>query len=480
VETIVGLLTGYLLWLLLSNLVTPEIIGKSSVVISFSGIFMTIANIGIPLGISHLLGKNRIENNLEYSMIYVKTSIIITILGIIAVTLTILISKEIIYFFDIYLIVLSVLIIASSCMASLFRYIVIATLDTKKLPLVILASSGAKSVIAIGLVFIGEGVIGIIIGHLSYHLVSCFLLAYYVKGIVQSYPKKHVSEYRSAFKRILSASVPSWVPTLITGIGGGDLGLIIIFALTGASQAGSYFLAYSIYSALAAISYSLFTIALPWLSGMDDRRKRLTSELIKLSLILSVPISSSIILYSYDVMLSFGIGYTNASTSLGILLSTLLPFSFFIGITTLVYSYGNYRQVLLLGLVSTLPRVFLYITLTGSYGATGVAVSFAVGTIAGFILAIHLAKKMSFRISARELSAIMLIPLGVSFVFVYFNINYVLAILATTMMSYILFMKLQILKRDEVEDTLNLLPLSIRKPLTKMIDGLWRKLGPKY
>jgi O-antigen/teichoic acid export membrane protein len=58
VETIVGLLSGYFLSLLLSNLVTPEIIGKSSIVISSSSIFMTITSIGVPFGVSHLLGKS--------------------------------------------------------------------------------------------------------------------------------------------------------------------------------------------------------------------------------------------------------------------------------------------------------------------------------------------------------------------------------------------------------------------------------------
>jgi hypothetical protein len=55
--------------------------------------------------------------------------------------------------------------------------------------------------------------------------------------------KISLAKYRNTFKSILLASVPSWIPTLITGIGSGDLGLIIVFGSSGASEAGSYFLA---------------------------------------------------------------------------------------------------------------------------------------------------------------------------------------------------------------------------------------------
>jgi len=480
IETIVGLFSGYILWLILSNIVTPEIIGNSSIVISFSSIFATIASIGVPFGVSHLLGKSIIENRLDYSIKYVKTAIVIVMMGIFATSTIILILREAIYFFDITLITLSILIMGTSCMATLFRYVVIATLDTKKLPVIILVSSGTKTILAIVLVLVGYGVIGITMGYLSYHVISCLLLSYTVMTILKTYPKKSLIKYRNTFKSMLLASVPSWIPTLITAIGSGDLGLIIVFGSSGARQAGSFFLSYAIYSAMAAICYSLFSIALPLLSGMDDSRKRLTSELMKMSLIVSMPISSSIIFYSYDVMRSFGTGYTNASMSLEILLLTLLPFSFFIGVMTLVYSYGNYRQVLLLGIASALPRTLLYFVLSGPFGATGVAVSYAVGTIIGFFVAIAIAKKVKFWISWRDISAVMTIPLGISFAFAYFSINFIPAVAATIVISYIVFLKLKILKRNEVEDTLNLLPDNIGKPITKVVNLLGMKLNPEY
>jgi O-antigen/teichoic acid export membrane protein len=64
-------------------------------------------------------------------------------------------------------------------------------------------------------------------------------------------------------------------------IGSAELGTIIIFGSLGADQAGSYFISYAIFSMVAAISYSIFTIAFPWLSSMNEGRTRLLWKLLK-------------------------------------------------------------------------------------------------------------------------------------------------------------------------------------------------------
>ena len=73
--------------------------------------------------------------------------------------------------------------------------------------------------------------------------------------------------------------------------------------------------------------------------------------------------------------------HTNAAGPLAVLLLSLLPNCIVIGVTTLTYSYGNFRQVLFLGLAAAVPRVILYFTLVGSYDARGVAISYSVGCV---------------------------------------------------------------------------------------------------
>jgi O-antigen/teichoic acid export membrane protein len=480
-ETIIGLFSGYVLWLILSRIATPEAIGISSTVISFSSIFAGIATIGVPYGITHYLGKSLSEQRLEKSKIFIKTSIIIVAAGIIG-------TSAIIYFFwerinvylELNLIILSILLIATSSMASLFRSIVIATQNTRRLPLITLVSAVTRTIIAIGLVLTMFAGIGITIGYLSYQVVSCFFLAYIVMTVFGPFGKIYFTKFGDNFKNIITASIPSWIPALITTIGSGDLGIILVFGSKGASQAGSYFLAYAIFSAVAAISYSLFTVAFPLLSGMVDGRKTLTWNLLKMSLIISLPLSFSIIFYSYNITLLFGTAYTNASLSLEILLLSLLPNCILIGVTTLAYSYGNFRQVLFLGLAAAVPRVILYFTLVGSYGSTGVAISYTVGSVIAFVASLYVAKKIGLIISWRDVLIVLMVPLGVSLCFVYFNINYIVAIISTIVVSYIVFIKLEILKRDVVENTLNLFPNSIGKPIMKIVSVLGTKINRRY
>jgi O-antigen/teichoic acid export membrane protein len=480
IETIIGLLSGYVLWFILSRIATPEAIGISSAIISFSAIFAGIATIGVPYGISHFLGKSLSHQQLE-KKIFVNTSILIVACGIFATSTVVYFIREWIYVsLDVNLIILSILLIATYSMTSLFRAIVIATLDTKRLPVITLVSSLVRTILAIVLVLSIMPGVGIIIGYLSFQIVSCIFLVFIVMRVFGLGGKLYLSKIRVAFKSLIVASVPSWIPTLITSIGSGDLGIIIIFGSKGAGLAGSYFLAYAIFSAIAAVSYSLFTFAFPLLSGMIDGRKTLTWNLIKISLIVSLPVSCSIIFYSYDITLLVGTAYTNASTSLAILLFSLLPNSIVIGVTTLTYSYGNFRHVLFLGLAAAVPRVILYFVLVGPYGTTGVAISYLIGSVVSFAASIVVAKKIGLNISWRDVILVMSIPLGVSLPFVYFNINYVIGIIASIVVSYVLFIKLGILKRHEVEDTVSLLPQNVGQSINKIISVIGTKINRGY
>jgi O-antigen/teichoic acid export membrane protein len=480
IETIIGLLSGYVLWFILSRITTPEAIGVSSAIISFSAIFAGIATIGVPYGISHFLGKSLSNQQLE-KKVFINTSILIVASGIFATsTIVYFIREWINVSLDVNLIILSILLIATYSMTYLFRSIVIATLDTKRLPIITLVSSVTRTILAIVLVFSIMPGVGIIIGYLSYQVVSCLFLAFIVMRVFGLGGKIYFPKIRETFKSLIIASIPSWIPALITSIGSGDLGIIIIFGSKGASQAGSYFLAYAVFSAIAAVSYSLFTIAFPLLSGMVDGRKRLTWNLIKISLIVSLPVSSSIIFYSYNITLLFGTAYTDASVPLAVLLLSLLPNCIVIGVTTLAYSYGNFRQVLFLGLAAAVPRVILYFLLVGPYGTTGVAISYSVGSVVAFIVSIMIAKKIGLIISWRDVLSVMLIPLGLSLSFAYFNINYIIGIIASIVVSYVVFIKLEILKRHEVENTLSLLPENIGQPIIKLVSVLGTKINREY
>ena len=216
----------------------------------------------------------------------------------------------------------------------------------------------------------GVGATGITLGYMSAFASSAILLSYTLLRIFKPYQKDSEIDLYQACKTILLASISSWAPKVLSVIGA-RIGTVFVFAIEGANQAGSYFIASSVFYAITAMMDSLFSIAFPVLSSMDDQRKRYVWRLIKISLVITL-LSSTAILYSEEILSIFGQGYVGMSVPLKIILLSTLAIIFNVGITTLVYSYGNYWYVLFIGIGSSAPRILLYFILIPLYGSTGV------------------------------------------------------------------------------------------------------------
>jgi O-antigen/teichoic acid export membrane protein len=164
------------------------------------------------------------------------------------------------------------------------------------------------------------------------------------------------------------------------------------------------------------VMYSLFTISFPAMSAMEDGRKRFTANTIRLSLIMAIPFTSSLIFYSRDILGLLGTDYTPAYRILDILLLSMVPTAIQYGITSLVYSYGKYRQVLLLGLTTSIPRITLYFILVPVFGSIGGAIAFTVGVLIGFISSIIVARENGSTIEWRNTLLILTIPMVISLI----------------------------------------------------------------
>jgi O-antigen/teichoic acid export membrane protein len=258
-------------------------------------------------------------------------------------------------------------------------------------------------------------------------------------------------------------------------IGSAELGTVIVFGSLGANQAGSYFISYAIFSVVAAISYSIFTVAFPWLSSLNDGRKRLLWKLLKTSLLLTLPISSSLIFYSNDVMMLIGKDYVQGTAALQLFLISMLPNSVFIAISILVYSYRNYKQVLVLGLSSSIPRVIFYFVLVLLYGSTGAALSYALGSLTGFIVSVIVAKNIGMILYWRDIVLMLILPLSLSFAFDYVGLNYVIGILCAVVITYATLYKCRFIKKEDTESILELLPMGLKGTVTNLLN----KIGTK-
>ncbi len=469
IQIISSLTAGYIFMILLSRITTPEIIGVFSLLVSLSEIFANIAIIGMPDGIQRFVGKNFLQQKYADAKLFVKVSLIFLSIGIAAscaVTLLLHDWLSEIFGIEFNLIVVVVLLIGSSGIYAVLYSVVIASLKTRVLPLIIITTSIARVLLSLILVLIGGGSVGLTLGYTFFgQILSAILLGIVVKNLFKKTGTlKPEVTVRNASKNLLTAGVVSWIPLLVTTLGL-QMGNLILFGVHGSTQSGIYFVILAIVSAINALMYSLFTIALPALSSMRDGRKRFAWQTIRLSSIVVLPLSSSLIFYSKDIINLIGTDYIEGSLSFQILLLSMFPSVVLSGVETLVYSYGKYKNTLGINLAVNIPRTILYFIFVPLFGMTGAALSFTIGSAIGFIVSSVIAKRITMKIFWRSLFLILFIPLFIGFVFAFLNVIYIIGIILTITISYLFLMKLNILTRSDISYILGLLPYAVSKPL---------------
>jgi O-antigen/teichoic acid export membrane protein len=449
-------------------------------VISLATILATIAMLGIPTGVQRFVGKAIAEKNTIEIAKYIWSSLLLLTLGIIASSVSVLIiSQWLIAIFDIDLglILIALALVASMALSTVFRAIVISTLKTQILPIVLVLSTVVKVLLAIVLALVGLGAVGVMMGFASYSIISAIVLGAVCLRVVkhQMFERRHM-QWRFHLKEITSASVVVWVPTIIYTVGI-HLGPIAVFGINGASGAGIFFMALAVTIAISAVMQVLFNIALPLLSGMTDGRKRLIWKTIKLSAVISVPLSFSLVFYSNDIMGLLGDEYREGSLPLSILLLSIIPILLTTGITTLALAYRSYQDVLAIGLAANVPRALLYLLLLPAYGNTGAALAYTLGSFVGLIISLIIAARRGMGLDLKFLGSTTLIPLFLGLTLSYVQINYLLGIVLTIIVSYVLILKLRIYTIAEITEVLEFLPVSVSIKISRMIRFAGKYLG---
>jgi hypothetical protein len=110
-----------------------------------------------------------------------------------------------------------------------------------------------------------------------------------------------------------------------------------------------------------------------------------------------------------------------------------------------------------------------------NFWLTGAAMSNIIGSIIGFAVSIAIAKKLECKYFRKILFYINYLTVLVYFLS-YLGINYTRGIFAPLIVSHILFLKLQILTRSDIIDSLRILPVSISNPIINVLNTLRKKL----
>jgi O-antigen/teichoic acid export membrane protein len=480
IENISNMVYGYAFWYILSKITTPDVIGISSSLISLAIIFVSLASLGVPVGSQRFLGKMFLERKFEDVKLFVMTSLLITTIGIITCCGLLLMSRG--WLFGTYpynLVVVTVILIASSTISILFRYVIIASLETKKLLIISVFSSGVKLFLTIILVFITDDNLGVIIGFTVAPMLAAILLAINVKSLIKVSRVRSSFKFIETFKILIRASAVTWIPSLIDTIGG-QIGTITVLAIQGSSQAGFYFIAFQISIGISAVIWALESVTYPVLSAMNGGRNLFLWRVIKIGLIIVLPLTLSALFYSKDIMQIFGYDYAEGSVPLQLLLLSVLPTTIAAGMAILMYSYGRYREVLIIGLATSVPRILLYFIFIPWYSGTGAALSFTIGSIIGLIVSIIITKTFGKIIFWKDLALIFFVPILPAFLLSNLNIHFIPSILISVILSYILLLKLQIVNKNDVQDSFAVLPSNISSPLTGIVNKIGSKLNKNY
>jgi O-antigen/teichoic acid export membrane protein len=479
IETIASLISGYIFWLIMSKLTSSEVIGTSSTVVTFATIVAVTAGLGITTGMQPFIAKSLSEKKIEDAKIYFISCLLLVCIGIFVCCISVLIAGNWIaksFGIEFDLILIAILLIASYNTSTLFRSVVVSSLRTQSLPLIFIITAGAKLVLSGLLLILGLGSVGLVFGFtFNYILSSIFLAVILLRIIFKTAKIKNIfKNMKDNTKKILLGSVVNWVPIIIM-IVGSQLGTIVVFGASGASQAGVYFLALTIVTGITTVMSSLYTIALPTLSSLHDYRKRIAWQTIRLSAIIILPFSCSLIFFSNEIMNLFGQAYVNGSVSLQILLISMLPMCVTDGIYTLAYSYRNYRYVLIVGLAISVPQTILYFSFVPIYGEVGAALAYTVGSTLGCVASLIISKKIGLLLFWKELAIIFILPTSIGYTLSFLHLNYILGIITTILFSYILLLKIRVVTRSDIHDFLDVLPDNISNQIIELA-GRFKKL----
>jgi O-antigen/teichoic acid export membrane protein len=483
IEAIATMFSGYVYWLILSKITSPSIIGTSSATLSFISIFVVIASMGIGGGIQRFLGKSIVNKKIGNIKGFINSSLLITGLGILGSSIIILLLRDWIYYsfkINFSLVIISIIVMGSTSFLGLLRAIIVPSLNTKIITTSSILSTIIKIAATVILVIVGGGVMGILIGFMLYPMISSIILTIAIKrtfynqnnDIIEN--DKPISLFYST-KDIFIASITFWVPAMITTIGS-QLGTIFVLVSNGANFAGIYFISFSLVTGISVIMSVLSTIAYPAISAMSDGRKRAVWRLIKISLIIIIPLSHALIFYSADILQLFGSNYARGSTNLQILILSILPTAIISGISVLVYAYGNNRHVLIIGLFTSIPRTLLYFIFVPIFGGNGAAITYLVGSIAGFVVSVIIANRIGLNIFWKQILLISIIPALLAVFLKFVGINYIFGITSTIVISYVLLLKLHIIDKEDIEDILKILPKTIANPMVYSIVKISNKL----
>jgi O-antigen/teichoic acid export membrane protein len=417
--SIIGSILGSVFWFLVSfygGPVGPEIVGIASAVISLSSLVSGIAILGLPTGTKRFLGREFGHNNTKKLNRYFWSSLATTLTLSLVATLIIwilpLLHIPVLGFSDDMLFFTGVIVLLSfsTIIGSLFM----STTKTDSWAVSTVISAILKLGIGVYLVYLGFGWVGALEGVIISSLFYLALMVLFALRELRRLGGIEVQFSGKAVKESMYAGAVSWLPGVIVLLGQ-QLGTLTVFGAQGGFEAGTYFIAYVIFTIILMLPNSLNAILFPALSGLNVKdRKDLARRALKICLALACPIIAFLVFYPELPLSIMGAQYLEASSTLSILILSIIPLLFIFTVSSLVYAAGYYGKSIAIDLSIGVPQVILYFVLVPLYKGMGAALAYTIGALTGSVMSMVISRLVHIQVPSGKITIAIVVPFAVA------------------------------------------------------------------
>jgi O-antigen/teichoic acid export membrane protein len=450
---LIAAVLGFVYWFLISIFGGAGVVGIASSVYSLSALVSGIATLGVPVGVQRFLGRDFSQKNIKSLNTYFWTALIFTLViclipgiaiwGIALLNIPLMGFSTSMLFFAGIMTCLSFYGVITALFSSIIRteYVAISTV----LSAVLQVSSG------VFLVYLGFGWLGAATGLVIDFVSTVTLMLFFARKSLKQLGGVKVGISSSALGSSLRAGSVNWLPAAIALLGQ-QLSFLSVFGLQGSFEAGTFYIAYSIFGIVYMLPSSFMSILFPILSGLGEERGEMAWRVLKLCFAFACPLTAFLMLYSVVPLSIMGAEYIPAATTLSLLAASTIPLTFVSAVYNLVYSSGSYGKVFGIGLALNVPRVILYFLLVPIYSGMGAALSFLTGALVGLGAAIVVSWRIHFRIARRKVAVAIAAPFTAALVCLLLGLSWLVGGAIIILVSVPFYGRLGVVERSDLAE----------------------------
>ena len=439
--------TGFIYWVLAAKLVSSNVLGTSSTIVTLSSITIALSTLGLTTAILRVGSMHRDEISRVACTALVMNLVTTTMvtLGGLTIYARILGST--------WLALLVVPLALAGAPTIALRPVLITTRNAKYLSYAQILSAASRIGLGIVVLLTAPTITAVVTGYLLGSLtVTVTLLAIILR-------RKLLEPYASRIyaTELLRAGIPIWLPNTIAVLGT-QLAVVFTYSIRGGSEAGYLYIAQTIALAIDMARVAVASALIPSIASGNLDKKRL-GDVIRLVFALLLPVNMALFFFPEPILRLINPEYLAAINPLRIYILANVVLLMVGLIVTHIYASGDYRYTLLINTSMSTTRVALYTILTPLYGATGAATAYLAGTLVATALILPKIRGVKAPWSRMTLSLVIAILLGIILEHLTseHSLTTIIAAIVYLLLAYLVHIALKLLKKVELIQLLRVL-----------------------